>query len=73
MAALDAQGLDVRAGGFGDPQPVQREQGNEGVFSRLPEPGGDQQRAELVMVQGYRVRLVIQPRPPHVRGGRVVE
>jgi hypothetical protein len=33
------------------------------------EPGGDQQRAELVTVQRSRVRLVIQPRAPDVSGG----
>ena len=37
------------------------------------EPGGDQEGAELVAVQGGGVRLIVQPRPSHVRGGRVVE
>ena len=37
------------------------------------EPGGDQERAELVAVQGGGVGLVIQPGTADVRGGRVVE
>ena len=37
------------------------------------EPGGDQDRAELVTVQGGGMRLVVQPRPADVRGGRVLE
>jgi Transposase, Mutator family len=37
------------------------------------EPGRDQERAELVAVQAYRVGLVVQPWPPHVGGGRMVE
>ena len=38
-----------------------------------PEPGGDQERAELVAVQGGGVRLVVQPGTADVRGGRVLE
>jgi hypothetical protein len=38
-----------------------------------PEPGGDQEGAELVAVQGGGVRLVIQPGPPDMRCGRVIE
>jgi hypothetical protein len=37
VPALDTQGLDVRASGFGDPQPVEGQQGDEGVFRRWPE------------------------------------
>jgi len=69
VAALDAQGFDVGAGGFGDPQPVQSEQGDQRVAGWRAQSGGDQQCAELVAVQSYCVRLVVQPRPPHVRGG----
>jgi hypothetical protein len=36
MAALDAQGLDVGANGFGDPQPVQRQQRKQRMFLRRP-------------------------------------
>ena len=54
-------------------QPVEREQGDQRVLGGRAEPGGDQERAELVAVQGGGVRLVVQPRPADVRGGRVVE
>ena len=36
-------------------------------------PGGNQERAELVAVQGSGVRLVVQPGTADVRGGRVVQ
>jgi hypothetical protein len=36
-------------------------------------PGGDQERAELVAVQGSGVRLVVQPGTTDVRRGRVVQ
>jgi len=42
VAAFDAQVFDVGAGGLGDPQPVQREQRDQRVLGRRPEPGGDQ-------------------------------
>jgi hypothetical protein len=38
-----------------------------------PEPGGDQQGAELVAVQGDGMRLVVHPRPAHVRSRRAPE
>jgi hypothetical protein len=37
------------------------------------EPGGDQERADLVAVQGRGVRLAVHPGPADVRGGRVVQ
>jgi hypothetical protein len=39
VAAFQAQVLDVRAGRLGYPQPVQREQRDEGVPGGRPEPG----------------------------------
>ena len=36
------------------------------MLRRRPEPGGDQQSAELVTVQRDGMRLIVQPRPPHV-------
>jgi len=42
------------------------------VLGGRPEAGGDQERADLVAVQGGRVRLVVHPGPADVRGGRVV-
>src|SRR5260370_10205236 len=37
------------------------------------EPGGDQQRAELVAVQRGGVRLIVQARPPDMGGRGVIE
>ena len=45
----------------------------ERVLGGRAEPGSDQEGAELVAVQGGGVRLIIQPRPAHVRGRGVVE
>jgi hypothetical protein len=54
VPALQAQVLDVGAGGLRHAQPVQREQGDQRMLCRRPEPGGYQQRAELVAVQRSR-------------------
>ena len=61
--------LDVGAGGFRYPQPVQREQGDQHMLGRRTEPGGHQQRAELVAVQRDRMRLVVHPGTADMRGG----
>ena len=68
VAALDAQVLDISAGGLRYPQPVQREQRDQRMLGRRAEPGGHQQRAQFVAVQGGGMGLVIQPRPPDMRG-----
>jgi hypothetical protein len=52
VTALEAQVLDVGAGGFLHAQPVKGEQGNQRVLGRRAEPGRDEQRADLVAVQG---------------------
>ena len=69
MPAVQAQLLDVRAGGLADPQPVQREQRDQRMLAGRAQPGGDQDGAELVAVQGGGVGLVVHPRPPDMRGG----
>jgi hypothetical protein len=51
VPALDAQGLNAGARGFGDAQPVEGQQGNQRMLGRRVGPGSDQQRAELVTVQ----------------------
>src|SRR6516162_5800102 len=51
MAALQAQLLNIRAGGLRDPQPVQRERGDQRMLTRRTKPSRDQQRAELVAIQ----------------------
>ena len=61
--------LDVRSGGFRDPQPIQREQGDQRVLGRRPEPGGDQQGAKLVPVERDGMGLIIRPRTAYARGG----
>jgi hypothetical protein len=48
-------------------------QGDQHVLGGRPEPGSDQEGAELVAVQGGGVRLVVQPRSADVRGRGVVE
>jgi hypothetical protein len=48
VAALEAQVLDVGAGGLRDSEPVECEQGDQGVLGGRAEPGGDQERADLV-------------------------
>jgi hypothetical protein len=73
VAALEPQVLDVRAGRLRHPQPVEREQGDQRVLGGRAEPGGDQERAELVAVQGGGVRLVVQPRSADVRGRGMLE
>ena len=69
MAAFEAQVLDVCAGGLGDPQAVQGEQGDQRMLGRRAESGRDQQRAEFVAVERDGVRLVVHPRTANVRGG----
>jgi hypothetical protein len=52
VAAFQAQVLDVRAGRLRDAQPVEGEQGDQRVPGGRASPGGDQEGAELVAVQG---------------------
>jgi hypothetical protein len=75
VLALDAQVLDAGAGGFRDPQPVERTRSPLSASSEISacSPGGParrhQQGAQLVTVQPGRVRLVIQPGTADMRGG----
>ena len=73
VPALDAQRLDAGAGGFGDAQPVERQQGDQRVLRGVAKAGGDQQRAELVAVQPGGVRLIVQPWPADMSGWGVIE
>jgi hypothetical protein len=73
VPGLQAQVLDVRASSLGHPQPVEGEQRDQRVLGRRAEAGGDQERAELVAVQGGGVRLVVQPGTADVRGRGMVE
>jgi hypothetical protein len=73
VSALQAQVLDVGAGGFRDPQPVQREQGDQRMLERRPEPGGHQQGSQFVAIQGGGMRLIIQAGTPYVCGRGMVQ
>jgi len=69
VPAFEAEVLDVGAGGLGNPQSVQGEQGDQGMLGRRAETGGDQQRTELVPVEGDGVRLVVHPRTADMGSG----
>ena len=69
VAALQAKVPDVGAGCLRYPQPVEGKQGDQRVLGGRPEPGGDEEGADLIAVQSGGVRLVVQPRPADVRGG----
>jgi hypothetical protein len=69
VPALQAEGLDVGAGGLGDPQAIEGEQADQGVLPGWSKPGGDQQRAEFVAVQPDSMRLVVHARSADVGGG----
>ncbi len=68
VPAFQAQVFDVGAGSLGDPQPVQRQERDQRMLKRRAEPGGHQQRAELVTVQRDSMGLVVDPRTADVRG-----
>ena len=51
MAALEAEAFDVGAGGFRDPEPVERQQREQRVIAGASEAGGDEEGADLVAVQ----------------------
>ena len=73
MSAFGAQCFDVGTGRPGDPQPVEREQGDEGVLDGWPKPGGHKEGAEFVAVEAGDVRLVVEPRPADMDRWRVLE
>jgi hypothetical protein len=69
VPALDAQSLDVGAGGLGHPQPVEGQQRDQGMLGRGAEPGRDEERAELVAVQPGGMGLIVQVGSADVCGG----
>src|SRR5262245_13454609 len=73
VPTLDAQGFNVGASSFGDPQSIQRQQGDQRVLRRRAQPSSDQQRAELVAVQPSGVRVVVQPGPADIDSRGVIE
>jgi len=72
MTALGSHRLDVGSGDLRDPQPVEGQQGDQGVLDGVAQPGGDHQRAELVTVQPVGMGLIVQPRAADVRGRGMV-
>jgi hypothetical protein len=66
VPALGAERFDVRADSLRHPRPVQRKQRDQGVLGGRAQPGGDQERPDVVAVQAGRVRLVFQPLPADV-------
>ena len=73
VAAFQTQVLDVRSGRLRHAQAVELEQRDQRVPGGRAETSGDQQRADLVAIQGGGVRLIIQPRPSDARGRGVLE
>ena len=73
VTALQAQVPDIRAGRLGHAQAVQGEQRDQRVLTRRAEPGGDQQRAELVAVQGGGMRLIVHPRTADMGGRGMIQ
>ena len=69
MSSLDGEGLDVGSDRFGHPQPVERQQGDQGVLGGGAEPGGDKERSDLVSVQADGVGLVVDPGPAEWAAG----
>ena len=73
MAAFEAQVLDVGPQGLGDPQSVESEERDEGVIAGAAEPGGHEERPELVAVQADGMGFHVHPRTSNMGAGRVLE
>ncbi len=68
MAPLHSEGVDVRADRLRDPQPIERQEGYQGVLYWRPQAGGHQEGADFVSVQASGVRLVAQARSADMDG-----
>ena len=73
VTAFQAESFDVGTDRFRHPQPVQRQQRDQGVIASAGEPGRDQHRADLVAVQAGGVGLVVEPRSTHMHRRRAIE
>jgi hypothetical protein len=73
MTALETKPFNVGTDLFRDPQPVQRQHGDQGVIAGPGETGGDKHRPDLVAIQPGGIRLIIQPRPANVHRWRVIQ
>ena len=69
VATLEAEIVDVSVQRLRDPQPVEREQREQGVFSLGADPGLDHERRQLRPVQAEGSGLVVDLRSADV-GGR---
>jgi hypothetical protein len=69
VSAVDVEVVDVGAEGFGDAQPVQREQASECVVAAAAESGLDEERAEFVAIQAEGRGLVVLFRASDMGGG----
>jgi len=65
---FDVEVLDVGTEGFGDPQPVQRQQTRERMVASAAETGLNEERTELVAVQPEGGGPVVLPRSTYVCG-----
>src|SRR5437762_14290898 len=68
MPSFETKRFDVRAGGSGDAQTVEREETDEGVVATTGEAGGDEHGADLVAVEAGGVRFVVESRSAYVHG-----
>jgi hypothetical protein len=66
VPSLQAERLDVGPRRFRDPQPVERQHGDESTLDGWPQAGGHQKGADLVAVQADGERLVVQTGRAHV-------
>jgi hypothetical protein len=73
VPTLNPERLDIGVRSFRDAQPVEGQQGDQRVFRRRAEPGGDQDRAELVAVQSRGVGFVVEARPANMPGRGMIE
>jgi hypothetical protein len=67
VASFDGEAFDVGAERFGDPQPVQGQQRDQGVFAATGQHGGDQEGADLVAVQTNGPGLLVEFRSADMR------
>ena len=68
MASLEPKIADVSVQRLGHPQPIQRQQGREGVVTAGPDPGLDHEGAEFVAIQAKGSGLAVHLGATDVRG-----
>jgi hypothetical protein len=72
VTAFGAQGPDIRAGGFEDPQPVQGQQRDQRMLWRWPKAGGDSQPSRGRRSDRRTVKQVFIYRVPVEPGDRAL-